>query len=1303
MKGEGKLLHFYREGAIPPDKLKGLQEKFGLPDLRAEICFNIETDGPLVADDLNKLKHLLSETFEQENFSARSFADKNQQVVEVGPNNNFTTPFSTNAVAICRACGINNVTRIEVSRRYFLPSGAEVTDFVTAAYDRMTECPYPKPLTTFATDLEPEKMKNIPLLEQGIESLRKANKDLGLGMDEQDFQYYMFLFGKLLKRNPTDVELFQLAQANSEHSRHHFFKGQLVIDDEKMPYTLFDIIKAPYLANPGNSIIAFHDNSSAVKGFEVWTILPQFPGLASAFVKKHLYYHIIFTAETHNFPSGVAPFPGAETGTGGRIRDIQAVGRGGLMVAGTAAYCVGELRIPGYDLSWEHIGWKTPPELATPLQILIRASNGASDYGNKIGEPVIIGFARSNELLDGKGRRRSWFKPIMFTGGIGVMAAQHVKKRTPKKGDVVIILGGPNYRIGMGGGAASSMIQGDNVANLDFNAVQRGDAQMEQKDLRVINACIAMGKDNPMVTIHDLGAGGNCNAIPEGVNPVGGKVDLRELPIGDPTLSPREIWGNESQERYFIVVKKERLLEFVKICEREKCPYAIVGKITGDGKIMVHDSKTKQNVVDLNLKQIFSQVPQKTFSYKTEPQKLRPLALPKLLTINEALERVLRLLAVGSKRFLTTKVDRSVSGLIAQQQCVGPLQLTLADNAMIATSWLETTGAATSIGERPILELINPEAMARMATGESLTNLCFAKISDWQDIRFSANWMWAAKVDDEGSRLYKAALALSELLLKLDGPIIDGGKDSLSMAAKIKQDGTTETIKAPGTLVMSAYAPVPDIRKKVTPDIKAPGKSKLLFIDLANGNQRLGGSALAQVFEGLGNACPDVDDPDLIKAGFEAVQELISKGMVLSGHDKSDGGLITCLLEMAFSGNCGLKIDFHKKGKTNWLKYLFNEELGLVLEYLPENERQIKDILNHYLQPNRLSVIGKTTKGVKITMANNGKSIFKGDMRYYRDAWEETSYHLDLQQANPACVKQERKENYSRPYGPHYQLQFTPQPTPAALLDQKNKPKVAIIREEGSNGDREMQAAFYLAGFEPWDVTMTDIISSRISLDKFRGVAFVGGFSFADVMDAGKGWAGTIRFNARALHEFRKFYERPNTFSLGVCNGCQLMALLGWVPWSGIEIAKQPRFIRNESGRFESRFSAVKILPSPAIMLKGMEDSVLGVWVAHGEGQFYCPDESMLTQIKEQKLAPLRFVNDAHYQTTNYPFNPNGSPDGITALCSPNGRHLAMMPHPERAFLLWQWGYWPLYWKDLSVAPWLKLFQNARIWCEQNP
>ncbi|MBD3359289.1 MAG: phosphoribosylformylglycinamidine synthase, partial [Candidatus Buchananbacteria bacterium] len=995
MVKEGKLQHFYRQGLIRPDEVKDLEDQFDLLDLRTEVCYNVEISEPLEPEELVILKWLLSETFEQENFSTRSFlgqGEKNGQIVEVGPNNHFTTAWSTNAVAICRACGIKNVTRIEMSRRYFLSDGQEIpSDFVSALHDRMTECHYPQPLEFFLSDKQPEPIREIPLLEQGIDALHEANEKYGLGMDEQDFDYYLDLFGNKLKRNPTDVELFQLAQANSEHSRHHFFKGQMIIDGQKMPKTLLEIVMEPYQRLPGNSVIAFHDNSSAVKGFDCWTILPRLSDRPSAYSGRQLCYHIIFTAETHNFPSGVAPFPGAETGTGGRIRDIQAVGRGGLMIAGTVGFCVGSLGIPGYDLPWENLSEPLVANLATPLKILMQESNGGFDYGNKIGEPVILGYARSHDQRNGQSRR-AWLKPVMFTGGIGQMRAEHVDKQEPQKNDLVIILGGPNYRIGMGGGAASSMMQGDNTADLDFDAVQRGDAEMEQKTSRVINSCIAMGINNIIESIHDLGAGGNCNAIPEGVEPVGGRIKLSALPLGDATLSPREIWGNESQERYLIIIKPEKLSLFDSICEREKCPYAVVGEITPDGYIRVEDQDGSMPV-NLDLKSLFAEVPQKNFEFKRQNNQLKSLKLPFGLTINQALNRVLRDLSVACKSWAVNKVDNSVSGLIAQAQRVGELQLPLSDMAVVANSHFGYSGAATSIGERPILEMINSKAMARMSIGESLTNLCWAVISDWQDIRMSGNWMWPAKLDDEGARLYDAARALSDLLIKLDGPVIDGGKDSLSMAAKVQhQDGTIETVKAPGTLVISSYAPMPDIRFKVTPDIKKPGRSKLMFIDLAKGKQRLGGSTLAKVFKQTGNKCPDVVYSELLRRSFLAMQKLISRGLILSGHDRSDGGLITTLLEMAFAGNCGLDLDFRQTPDCDWLRYLFNEELGLVIEYLPQDENAIRGVLRRHGLTGCYHVIGKTTEKLEVSLRNHGKQVFWSATPVLRSVWQETSY-----------------------------------------------------------------------------------------------------------------------------------------------------------------------------------------------------------------------------------------------------------------------------------------------------------------------
>src|SRR5512135_994229 len=647
-------------------------------------------------------------------------------------------------------------------------------------------------------------------------------------------------------------------------------------------------------------------------------------------------YHVIFTAETHNFPSGVAPFPGAETGTGGRIRDVQATGTGGLVVAGTAAYCVGNLRIPGYELPWEDASYSYPNNLASPLQIEVEASNGASDYGNKFGEPVIQGFTRSFGLRLRDGERREWLKPIMFSAGIGQMDARHTKKSEPEKGMLVVKVGGPAYRIGMGGGAASSMIQGENIAELDFNAVQRGDAEMEQKLNRVIRACVELGEKNPIQSIHDQGAGGNCNVVKEIVHPAGAKIDIRKIQVGDNTLSVLEIWGAEYQEQNALLINAGDEKLFRTLCGREKVPVAVIGVITGDGYIVLYDEQNQTTPENLELSRVLGDMPQKEFRLDRKKSALKPLDLPRNLTVRKALDRVLRLLSVGTKRFLANKVDRSVTGLIARQQCAGPLQLTVSDAAVIAQSHFGLTGAAISIGEQPVKELLDPAAMARMSVGEALTNIVWARVSGLGDIRCSANWMWAPKLPGEGARLYDAAAAMRDIMIEC-GMAVDGGKDSLSMAARVsKPDGSGETVKSPGTLVISAYVTCPDITKTVTPDFKAPGKSKILFIDLGHGQDRLGGSALAQVFVQVGDESPDVDDPQLLKDCFYALQELVRDELILAGHDRSDGGLATTLLEMAFAGNCGIEIDLGKQSDA--LAALFSEELGLAIEYFPTNE-----------------------------------------------------------------------------------------------------------------------------------------------------------------------------------------------------------------------------------------------------------------------------------------------------------------------------------------------------------------------------
>ncbi len=1256
-----------------------------------EFCFNIETTEPLTDKEISRLQFLLADGFIQETVSAGPYFNPSEkEVVELGPRLNFATAWSSNMVSICRATGLNKVNRIERSRRYLLEKPVDRNQFIAEHHDRMTECLYPEPLSTFETGIIPEKNYEVALMEKGPSALEEIP---GISMDEWDRNFYYDYFVKKHGRNPSIVEIMDLNNANSEHSRHGFFRGKHVIDDKEEPETLMEIVSSTLEANATNSIIAFKDNSSGIRGRDIFTIVPDSPGKPSAFTKRKMGYHIIFTAETHNFPTGVAPFPGAETGTGGRIRDIQGTGRGGLVVGGTAAYCVANLKIPGYDLAWEDKNFKYPSNLASGLEIEIEASNGASDYGNKFGEPLIQGFTRSFDLRLPNGERWGFLKPIMFTGGIGQIDDRHTEKAEEEKGMIIVQIGGPAYRVGFGGGAASSMLQGDNVEDLDFNAVQRGDAEMEQKMNRVIRACVEMGETSIIDVIHDQGAGGPGNVLKELVEKSGGKIDIRKIKVGDPTMSVLEIYVAEYQERNGLLIRSENMKEFEAICNREKVNCEILGTVTGDGRFVVHDGQDGSKPVDLELHEVLGNIPQKTFSDSRQEGQHSPLVLPDDMTVRQALNNILRLVSVGSKRFLTNKVDRSVTGLIAQQQCCGPLQATVADVAVIAQSHFVWSGAATAIGEQPMKMLVNPPAGARMAVGEALTNLVWARIDTLEGVKCSANWMWAPKLPGEGAALYDAACAMRDAMIPL-GIAVDGGKDSLSMATRVGE----ETVKSPRQLVISAYASMEDITRVVTPDIKRPGESVLIFIDLAEGQNRLGGTALAQTLMQIGDISPDMDNPDLVKRGFNVIQEFIGKDLILSGHDRSDGGLLVTLLEMAFAGNCGLDIELQGAGTS--IEHLFSEELGLVIECVPENRQEVEAGLIDKSVP--FAVIGRTSSEKQITVKFNKTVVLAEPMQELRQVWEETSFQLERVQMNPDCAVEEKQNIFDR-QGANYFMSFTPRETPREILESTNKPKIAILRDEGSNSDREMTAAFYAAGFEPWDISMTDLLEERITLEGFRGLAAVGGFSYADVPESAKGWAATILFNERLKKMFDEFYARPDTFSLGICNGCQLFGLLGWVPWQGINPEKQPRFVRNISGRFESRWSTVKVLDSKAIMLKGMEDLVFGIHVAHGEGRLQFTDETIFKKMSNEGLVALAFVDDAGNETEKYPFNPNGSPSGITGFCSSDGRHLAMMPHPERSFLKWQAHWLPEKMKkELTVSPWLQMFQNAYHWCMEN-
>jgi len=930
----------------------------------------------------------------------------------------------------------------------------------------------------------------------------------------------------------------------------------------------------------------------------------------------------------------------------------------------------------------------------------------AADYGNKFGEPLIAGYTRSFGARLPGGERREWLKPIMFSAGVGLMDHDHKDKDEGELGMLIVKIGGPAYRVGMGGGAASSVPSGsdDSRADLDFNAVQRGDAEMCQKMWRVVRACVELGDKNPIVQIHDQGAGGNCNVVKEIIYPLGAKIDVRKVKLGDDTMSVLEIWGAEYQENDCILIKPEDAGTIEAICARERCNMQVLGAIDGSGRVTLVDSadpKGEENpAVDLDLEKVLGKMPAKTFKFQDFKSQAGPLDLPADATAPAALDRVLRLTDVCSKRFLTTKVDRSVTGLVAQQQCVGPLLLPLSDFGLIATAHTETTGLATSIGEQPLKGLIDPGAMARLAIAEALTNLAMVRISSIPDIRASVNWMHAAKLGCEGSAMYMTAEAMSEAMIEL-GMACDGGKDSLSMVAK----AGGENVLAPGELTVSAYAPCPDITVKVTPDLKHQGGSSLVHVDLGRGRRRLGGSALAHVYGQVGDSSPDLSIADL-KAAFETTQGLLDKGLLRAGHDISDGGIVTAALEMAFAGNTGIALDLPESTDASdggVMAALFAEEAGWIFEVADADaDAVVKAFTDAGVVAGK---VGSSVAGDGVSVRVAGAEQVSGTVAELRRAWEATAFELEKLQCAEECVQSEMAAQEGRK--PHrWNLTYAPSFTDEAVMAAADKARVAIIREEGSNGDREMSAVIRLAGMEPWDVHMSDLLDGSITLDQFNGVVFVGGFSYADVLDSAKGWAGSIRLNSTVAAQFDAFYEREDTFSLGVCNGCQLMALLGWVPGGvagGARPAEvhQPRFVHNKSGRFESRFTQVTIKDSPAIHLKGMAGSTLGVWLAHGEGQAFFPDDAVKAAVLSQDLAPIRYVDTDGNQTETYPFNPNGAPEGIAALCSPDGRHLALMPHPERCFNGWQLPYLEGTGIEAKGAgPWLQLFQNMRAWVD---
>nr|XP_032511020.1 phosphoribosylformylglycinamidine synthase isoform X1 [Danaus plexippus plexippus] len=1326
------IVRFFTCEAFSVHKTKEILNKLKIVDndvkeLSTEVCYHVElAEGcdNLSNDQIQILQWLLSSPLQPhslKNDSAYNFVKNNQVIIEIGPRFNFSTADSSNSVQICDSVGLHQVVRLEVSIRYLITfkevKNVDNSLFEALAaplHDRMTQCIYTKenlPQKSFneglPKDLEPWYV--VPLLDEGMAAMEKVNTKLGLAFDAWDMEFYMDLFVNKLKRDPTSVELFDLAQSNSEHSRHWFFKGKIILDGKEIDESLIDMVASTQNTSNNNNVIKFGDNSSAIKGFNHFKLTPLDVTKPSQVMKELTESDIIFTAETHNMPTAVAPFSGATTGTGGRIRDVQGVGRGGHTVAGTAGYSVGNLLIPGYDLPWEEKSWKYPNNFASPLQIIIDASNGASDYGNKFGEPVICGFVQSYGNKNGDNIREEFVKPIMFSGGIGYMPHNMIKKEKPDKGMLLVKIGGPVYRIGVGGGAASSVaVQGGDSRDhaLDFGAVQRGDAEMGNRLNRVVRGCLE-AKINPIESIHDQGAGGNGNVLKELVEPEGAVVFTKEFELGDPTITTLELWGAEYQENDALLCTKKNRDVLEGICRRERCPVSFVGEVTGDGFMSLVEDKYNNEYLnrnnrlkpeikskmpyDLHLEAVLGNMPRKTFDLRQDKRTKLPLNLPADVTVEKALDRVLRLVNVASKRYLTNKVDRCVSGLVAQQQCVGPLHTPLADCAIISLSYYDLVGSATSIGTQNIKGLLDPAAGARMSLGEALTNLVFAGISELGDVKCSGNWMWPGKTGAEGAALVRACKAVSDVMSVL-GVAIDGGKDSLSMCASVD----SAPVRSPGTLVVSTYAPCPDITVKIEPALLVEGAA-IIHVPVTPGKYRIGGSSLAQCYKQLGENPPDLDDPNVLKSLFNVTQKLLKEKKLLSGHDISEGGFITAALEMGIGGVRGLEIDLQVEKNITAIEALFNEELGILLEVA---QSDLSYVLKEYsLQGVKAKVVGKTGKyGMEsqVTVKVNDVSVLNSKLIDVYRMWEETSFRLECLQANSDCINQEW-EGLAKRKGVTYNVTYDP----SVGSVRTNPVRVAVLREEGTNGDREMIASLMMANFDVFDVTMSDLQANKIHLDSFRGIVFPGGFSYADTLGSAKGWAAGIMFSESLNKQFTHFRNRSDTFSLGVCNGCQLMALLGWVNVDNKKEERAQIFLdHNQSERFECRWSAVKINESSSdVWFRGMGGSVLGVWVAHAEGRFVT---DRLQQLKDNDQIALQYVDDEGSPTQVYPMNPNGSIEGIAGLRSVDGRHLAMMPHPERCVLSWQCPVPQSADKQSKYSPWMKLFSNAYTWASQN-
>ena len=1292
-------------------KLAQKATALGLPqaEIASEYWYFVSSPAPLDAAQTEKLQALLSAV-------RVDTPAAGQSLFLITPRIGTISPWSSKATDIAHNCGLDGVERIERGMAVYVSGslhGNERAQWASLLHDRMTESVLPDFQSAeqlFAAH-EDQSFDTVDVLDGGRAALEAADKNMGLALSSDEIDYLVENY-RALNRNPSDVELMMFAQANSEHCRHKIFNADFILNGEKQPKSLFRMIRDTHEASPEGTVVAYKDNSSVIEGAEIERFYPNADnGQAYGFHNENT--HIIMKVETHNHPTAIAPFAGAATGAGGEIRDEGATGRGSRPKAGLTGFTTSNLQIPGFRQPWEQ-DYGKPGHIASPLDIMTDGPLGGAAFNNEFGRPNLLGYFRTFEA-EKNGTVHGYHKPIMIAGGLGNIQAEQTHKHEIPEGALLVQLGGPGMLIGLGGGAASSMDTGANDASLDFNSVQRGNPEIERRAQEVIDRCWQLGAANPIIAIHDVGAGGLSNAFPELVNDAGrGAVfKLRDVPLEEHGLTPLQIWCNEAQERYVLSILEKDLDTFRAICERERCPFAVVGTATDDGHLQVRDDLFANKPVDLPLNVLLGKPPKTTRTDKTQQQPEKPFS-GSHIDLKEAAYRVLQLPAVAAKNFLITIGDRTVGGLTHRDQMVGRWQTPVADCAVTIMGFDTHRGEAMAMGEKPAVALFDAPASGRMCIGEAVTNIAAVNIGEIGNIKFSANWMAACGNAGEDEKLYRTVEAVSQMCREI-GVSIPVGKDSLSMKTVWQDGAEKKSVVSPLSLIATAFAPVQDVCKTVTPDIKPVADSVLLLVDLGQGKARMGGSALTQVYGELGGEAPDIE-AGYLKKFYDVIQRLVQEGKLLAYHDRSDGGLFATLAEMAFAGRSGLEANIDEYAQVlfkEWerklpnaiveevlplahLTALFNEELGAVLQVRKQDFADVMAAFDKQGLGKAAYCIGQAHCGSNFTVVNDGETLFDQPLVDLQRAWQSTSHQIQHLRDNPACADSEfallADKERSRLFA---DLSFdVKQDIATPFINSGAKPKIAILREQGVNGQVEMAAAFTRAGFDAYDVHMSDLMAGHVKLDTFQMLAACGGFSYGDVLGAGEGWAKSILFHSKLRDQFAEFFARGDTLSLGVCNGCQMMANLaeiipgadGW-----------PKFRRNESEQFEARLSMVRVPKSPSLILADMVGSSLPVVVSHGEGR---ADFTHLGRAENQVSGSLKtamqYIDGQGKPTQTYPLNPNGSPDAIAAVTTADGRVTIMMPHPERVYRSAQMSWLPEEWRNSELAGWYRMFATAR-------